>query len=197
MIVFREDFIYGPGYLNFLYFSHVMKSFVFSQLLAHRPSKKRWHPEVCRPCLDKHCNGGRREREAEGWSWGGERSLQEHHIVKNNGHNPHYDLGAVLRPFKKSTESIQQAATISPFERQSRKNNSPGRTSEKGPSQFNLMLRTVVRKTQTPPWGSLARWFSKCGPQTSSTWEMVRKFSAPPRPTVRVAPASSFNKPSV
>ena len=34
MIVFREDFIYGPGYLNFIYFSRVIfhtKSFVFSQ----------------------------------------------------------------------------------------------------------------------------------------------------------------------
>lgn len=31
MIVFREDFIYGPGYLNFIFFSHVMKSFIFSQ----------------------------------------------------------------------------------------------------------------------------------------------------------------------
>ena len=25
MIVFREDFIYGPGYLNFLYFSYARK----------------------------------------------------------------------------------------------------------------------------------------------------------------------------
>ena len=127
----------------------------------------------------------RREREAEGWGWGGERCVQEHHMVKNNDHNPHYDPGAVLRPFKKCTESIHQAATISPFERRSRKvkNNSPGRTSEKGPSQFNLMLRIVVRKTQTPPCDSLAQWFSKCGPQASSNCELLRKFSAPPRPT--------------
>ena len=42
-------------------------------------------------------------------------------MVKNHGHNPHYYLGAVLRPFFKWTESIQQAATISPFEKRSRK----------------------------------------------------------------------------
>lgn len=141
--------------------------------------------------------GRERGRLKDGAGWGEKRAGALHR--KSNGHNPHYDPGAVLRPFLKCTESIQQAATISPFERRSRKvkNNSPGRTSEKGPSQFNLMLRIVVRKTQTPPCGSLAQWFSKCGPQASSTWELLRKFSAPSRLTLRVAPASSFNKPSV
>lgn len=113
-------------------------------------------------------------------------------MVKNHGHNPHYDLGAVLRPFLKWTESIQQAATISPFERRPRKvkNKFSRENIRKGAEPVQPNAENSCQKDRPPPCSSLAQWFSKCGPQASSTWELLRKFSAPPRPTLRVAPAS-------